>query len=270
MPIRIWHQSYTDLSRLPGYRAMLGDHARAICGPETTVDLHGIRPGTYPEGMPPVAMTKFNYGLKLTDLQVVDNIVTAEREGYDAVAISCFLDPGLEEARSLVDIPVVSSCETALLVSSTVARSFGFLTLDENMAAYLRKLVVHHGFGGKVNVVAAFDPPIDEHELDHAFAGSTEFVERFSDQARKLIARGADIIVPAEGVLNIALVRNGVQAVDGTPVLDSYGSLVAFAEMMVQLRRKSGLQVSRVGEYAKPPDDVVANLRHIVSDIMAR
>ena len=40
-------------------------------------------------------------------------------EGYDAVAVSCFADPGLELARSLVDIPVVSSCETALLVAST-------------------------------------------------------------------------------------------------------------------------------------------------------
>lgn len=270
MAIRIWHQSYTDLTRLPGYKAMLAEHARAICGPDTRVDLHGLRPGTYPDGMPPVAMTKYHYGLRLTDLQVIDNIVAAERAGYDAVAISCFLDPGLEEARSLVDIPIVSSCETALLISSTVARSFGFLTLDENMAAYLRRLVVHHGFGDKVTVVAALDPPINEFELDRAFAGSPEFVERFSKQARALIAGGADIIVPAEGVLNIALVRNGVQAIDGTPVLDSYGALLALAETLVTLRRKSGLQVSRVGAYAKPPDAVIANLRGIVSDIMAR
>ncbi len=270
MPIRIWHQSYTDLTHLPGYRSMLAEHAAAVCRPDTVVDLHGVRPGTYPEGMPPVAMTKYNYGLKLTDLQVIDNIVAAEREGYDAVAISCFLDPGLEEARSLVDIPVVSSCETALLVSSAVSRSFGLLTLDENMAVYLRKLIVHEGFGEKVKIVAALDPAIDEFELDRAFAGSREFVERFSRQARELIAGGADIIVPAEGVLNIALVRNGVQSIDGTPVLDSYGSLLSFAEMMVQLRRTSGLQVSRVGAYAKPPETVVTHLRHIVSDIMAR
>lgn len=270
MPIRIWHQSYTDLTRLPGYQSMLAAHAAAVCRPGTVVDLHGVRPGTYPEGMPPVAMTKYNYGLKLTDLQIIDNIVTAEREGYDAVAISCFLDPGLEEARSLVDIPVVSSCETALLVSSAVSRSFGFLTLDEHMAAYLRKLIVHAGFDEKVNVVAALDPPIDEFELDRAFAGSPEFVERFSIQARGLIAGGADIIVPAEGVLNVALARNQVRAVDGTPVLDSYGSLLAFAEMMVQMWRATGLQVSRVGAYAKPPDELVANLHHIVSDILAR
>jgi Asp/Glu/hydantoin racemase len=266
--MRIWHQSYTDLTRLPGYAGMLAAHAKAICGAGTTVDLHGLRPDTYPEGFPPVAMVGYRYATRLADLQVIDNIITAERQGYDAVAISCFLDPGLEEARSMVNIPVVSSCETALLISSTVARSFGFLTLDETMAAYLRKLVVHYGFGDRVNVVAALDPPMDEFELDRAFAGSPEFVSRFSAQSEALSAGGADIIVPAEGVLNVALVRNGVREVKGAPVLDSYGSLLAMAEALITLRRKSGLTVSRVGEFAQPPAEVVSGLRSIVGDIM--
>lgn len=266
--MRIWHQSYTDLTRLPGYAGMLAAHAKAVCGPDTVVDLHGLRPGTYPDGMPPVAMVGYRYATHLADLQVIDNVMTAEREGYDAVAISCFLDPGLEEARSMVDIPVVSSCETALLISSTVARAFGFLTLDETMAAHLRKLVVEAGFGERVRMVEALEPPIDEHELDDAFAGSPGFVARFSDQARGLIARGADIIVPAEGVLNVALVRNGVRTVDGAPVLDSYGALLGLAETMVRLRRHCGLSVSRAGAYARPPDTLMPGLRGIVADIM--
>lgn len=267
--MRIWHQSYTDLTRLPGYAGMLAEHAKAISGPDTVVDLHGLRPGTYPEGMPPVAMVGYSYATHLADLQVIENIITAEREGYDAVAISCFLDPGLDDARSMVDIPVVSSCETALLISSMVGRSFGFLTLDETMAGYLRKLVVRHGFGDRVKVVAAMDPPIDEHELDRAFAGSPEFVERFSAQAGRMVAEGADVIIPAEGVLNVALVRNGVRSVADAPVLDSYGSLLGLAETMVRLRQSSGLGVSRAGDYAKPPAAVIPGLRGIVAEIMA-
>ena len=266
--MRIWHQSYTDLTRLPGYKDMLAAHARAVCGPDTVVDLHGLRPCTYPEGVPPIAMVGYTYATRLADLQVIENIVAAERQGYDAVAISCFLDPGLEEARSLVDIPVVSACETALLVSSLVGRSFGLLTLHEGMAAYLRGLVARYGFDGRVKMVAAMDPPIDEHVLDRAFAGSPEFVAHFTEQAERLIAQGADVIIPAEGVLNCALVRNGVRAVGGAAVLDSYGSLVALAEMMVQLRRKSGLETSRQGAYARPPAAMIPGLRSIVADIM--
>jgi Asp/Glu/hydantoin racemase len=270
MTIRIWHQSYTDLTRLPGYRSMLAEHARAICGPETVVDLHGLRPGTYPEGMPPIEMVAYRYPLRLADMQVIDNIITAERKGYDAVAISCFLDPGLEEARSMVSIPVVSSCETALLVSSAVARSFGFVTLNEAMAAYLRELVDRYGFGERVKTIAAMDPPIDEHELDLAFAGSPAFVERFSRDAARILGKGVEIIIPAEGVVNIALVRNKVRAVGNAPVLDSYGSLLGFAEMMVQLQRKSGLKTSRLGAYAAPPQGLVPNLRGIAADILSQ
>lgn len=267
--IRIWHQSYTDLSALPGYRAMLAEHARAVCGPDTVVDLHGLRPGTYPDGMPPIDMVAWRYPQRLADIQVVENIVTAERQGYDAVAVSCFLDPGLEEARSMVSIPVVSSCETALLVASAVARSFGLITLSEAMAAHLRRLADDYGFRDRVKVIAALDPPMNEHEVDAAFAGSPAFVERFSRQASVLLGQGVDIIIPAEGVLNIALVRNQVRAITTAPVLDSYGSLLAFAEMMVQLRRRSGLQTSRRGAYASPPSGLVPNLHGILAAVLS-
>jgi len=270
MTIRIWHQSYTDLNRLPGYAAMLQDHARWVCGPDTVVDLHGVEPGTYHTDVAPVEMIGYNWPNHLVFVQIVENAIRAEREGYDAVAISCFLDPGLEAARSMVDIPVVSSCETALLVSSAVARAFGLLTLDEVFVGKLHELVRRDGYQDRVKVVAAMDPPIDEHQLDQAFAGSPEFTEEFSRQADRLTARGADLIIPAEGVLNTVLVRNEVREIDGTPVLDSYGSLLAFAEMLVQLRRRSGLSVARGGAYARAPRKFVENLRRITVDYLSK
>lgn len=268
MGIRIWHQSLTDLTLLPGYSAMLQDHARRICGSETNVDLHGLLPGTYPDGMAPIEMGRYRWGHHLAFVQVVENVMRAQREGYDAVAISCFIDPGLEEARSVVDIPVVSSLETALLVSSAIGRAFGLLTIDEPMARTLRELVDRYGFTNRVAAVEAMDPPITEFELDRAFGGSPEFVERFARQARRMIAEGCDVIIPAEGVVNTVLVRNGFHALDGTPVLDSYGSLLAFAEMLVQLRRRSGLSIGRRGAYAQPPESLVRHLRRITAEVL--
>jgi allantoin racemase len=118
-------------------------------------------------------------------------------------------------------------------------------------------------------MVAALDPPIDEHELDRRLRRLAR-VRRADSPPRPsaLVAQGADVIIPAEGVLNVALVRNGVRAVAGAPVLDSYGSLIALAETMVRLRRASGLGVSRAGGYAKPPAAVMPALRGIVADIM--
>ena len=268
MGIRIWHQSLTDLTLLPGYAAMMRDHARRVCGADTVVDLHGLAPGTYPEGMPPIDMVRFRWAHHLAFIQVVENAMRAEREGYDAVAISCFVDPGLEEARSVVSIPVVSSLETALLVSSTIGRAFGLLTIEEAMARTLRELVHRYGFSARVAAVSALDPPITEFELDRAFAGSPEFTERFAREARRMVADGCDVVIPAEGVVNTVLVRNGLESVDGTPVLDSYGSLLAFAEMLVQLRRRSGLSIGRSGAYAQPPESLVRHLRRVTTGIL--
>lgn len=265
MAIRIWHQSFTDLTQLPGYAKMLAEHAQRICGPDTVVDLHGLRPGTCPSGMAPIDMSRYRWAERLGALQVVENAMQAEREGYDAVAISCFLDPGLEEARSVVDIPVVSSCETALLISSAVGRAFGLLTIDEAMAVVLRELVRRYSFVDRVTTVEALQPAITEYEFDAAFAGSPAFARRFSEQAARLVAAGSDVIIPAEGVVNTVLVGNEVQEVSGVPVLDPYGALLAFAEMLVQLRRKSGLPIGRRGVYARPPEPIIRHLRKVTS-----
>lgn len=266
--MRIWHQSITDLTRLPGYADMLLEHGRQVCDPGTVVDLHGVRPGTYPPGVAPIEMGRSRWSGHLRAVQIVENAMRAEREGYDAVAISCFVDPGLEEARGLVDIPVVSSLETALLVSSTVGRAFGLLALEESMAYRLRQLVRGYGFEHRVVAVAPLEPPLTEHELDRAFAGSRDFVESFTAQARALIRQGADVIIPAEGVLNTALVRNGVREVDGVPVLDSYGAVLGMAQMLVRLRSRSGLRVGRGAAYFRPSAPVVDHLRRVTGEAL--
>lgn len=271
MPTKIWHQSITDLERLPGYAAMLGEHARQVGGVDVRVDLHGVLPQTYPPGMAPVEMTRFRWAHHLVFDQFVENAVRAEAEGYDAVAISCFVDPALELARSAVDIPVVSSCETALLVSATVGHAFGMITIDRSMVRIVRELACRYGFGDRVRFVTTLDPPMNEFELDEAFHGRGPLVERFTAEARRLVAlHDVDVLIPAEGVLNTMLVRNQVREVDGVPVLDSYGALLQMADMMVRLRRTTGLTAARRMAYAKPPPELMRHLRRLTSGVLEK
>jgi allantoin racemase len=259
--MRIWHQSFTDLDRLPGYAGMLAELGRRVCSTGTVVDLHGVRPDTYPEGVAPVDLGGYRWVFEMIQFQIVENCLRAEREGYDAVAISCFADPGLELVRSLVDIPVVSSLETALLVSSTIGRRPGLMTLDDSMVRMIDRLVGDYGFRERLVGIDHLQPPLTELDLDKGFSGSAELVERFRANARRLIANGADVVIPAEGVLNTLMVRNGLEEVDGVPVLDSYGAVLAMAEMLVNLKNRAGVRVSRSGAYAKPPASTVDHIR---------
>lgn len=104
-PIRIWHQSFTDLTVMPIYRKTLSEHAKAVMGSEAEVRVHGLRPGTYAEACAPIAAIRHRWVAAVQELQVADAALVAEREGFHAMAIGCFFDPGLREARSLVEIP---------------------------------------------------------------------------------------------------------------------------------------------------------------------
>ncbi len=269
MKSKIWHQSMTDLDRLPGYRAMLAEHAERVGAGDFSVDVHGVRPGTYLPGMPPVELTRYPWAHHLIFDQFVEAAVQAEAEGFEAMAISCFVDPGLELARSAVDIPVVSSSESALLVATSIGTSFGLLTIDQSMVRILNRLVARYGFGPRVKVVEALRPAMDEFELDSAFSGGGVMIERFIAHARDLVRQhDIDVLIPAEGVLNTVLVRNQVREVDGVPVLDSYGALLHHAHMLVQLHRRTGLCVGRRGAYARPPTQVIRHLRELTAAVL--
>lgn len=269
MANRIWHQSMTDLDRLPGYRAALAEHAGRVGAGDFEVTLHGIRPETYPDGVAPVALTRYPWAHHLIFDQIVENAVRAQAQGYDAIAISCFVDPALALVRSAVDIPVVSSCETALQVASTVGTAFGLITIDRSMVRVLRELVAAYGCAGRVLAIESLDPPVDEFELDEAFRGRGPLVERFRAHARALMQRhDIDVLIPAEGVLNTMLARNAVRDVDGVPVLDSYGALLQHADMLMRLRRRAGLATGRRAAYAQPPLEIMNHLRRLTASVL--
>ena len=52
MSIRIWHQSFTVLSDLGPYDDALKAHFAKVARPDTIIDQHGMRPGTYRTNYP--------------------------------------------------------------------------------------------------------------------------------------------------------------------------------------------------------------------------
>ncbi len=61
----------------------------------------------------------------------IDRAVEAERQGYDAVFISCNLDIGLYECRQMCTIPVTATLEAAALTAHMMGRRFSLLSVDD-------------------------------------------------------------------------------------------------------------------------------------------
>jgi allantoin racemase len=70
---------------------------------------------------------------------LLDAIVNAEKQGYDAVVIACFGDPGVEIARELVSIPVLGPLNVSLHVSQMIGHRTLHLVPEYARGRYFSK-----------------------------------------------------------------------------------------------------------------------------------
>lgn len=249
--MKIWHQSFTVLDDLGAYQDALKKHFTAVARPDTEIHLHGMSPGTYNTNYPgsDIRHASLQY---VHGLQFMSAAVQAQQQGYDAFALSTLPEPALREIRALVDIPVIGYGESAMITACVLGRKFGVLNFIEDMDELIKENVKGHGlesrFAGARPVGFTFNDVLD------GFDDPTRLIERFNDAARRLIAEGADVIIPGEAPLNVLMARHGVSSVDGVPILDSLATWVKHAEMMVDLRRLCNTKPSRRGYYHKLPE----------------
>ena len=107
--------------------------------------------------------------------QLLTAVVDAEKEGFDAVVIACCSDPGLQDAKDLVSIPVTAPMEAAVYTAASIGR-LGIIAPrietgeNENLPSdsnWVRKLIhqygVSHNFAG-VRFAPAPHPSANETE----------------------------------------------------------------------------------------------------------
>ena len=261
MPLRLWHQSMTELAGLGAYRDFLIAHAGSILGDEATVQVEGLRAGSYHGRTPTSALGNAFVYHRVVD-QIIDNAIRAERDGFDAFVIGSFSEPFLREIRSAVGIPVVGIVEATMLVSCSLGRRIAPIANAPQIAAIVQSAVEKHKLQERVLETVALDPPMHEAELVAAAAADPAAVVRaFTRAAEHAIThQGADVIVPAEAILATLLIANKVQQIQGAPVVDVLAIAWRYAVMMVRLRRDCGIEVSRAGPYARTDPELVALL----------
>lgn len=248
--MRIWHHSFTVLENLPAYREGLDRHFRKIARPDTEVVLHGMHPKTYQTNYPGIDI-QYSYFQTLHSQQFVLGALEAERQGFDAFAIMTLPEPSIEEVRAIVDIPVVGYGESAMLVSGLVGRRCGVLMFIDEMAPAIGRNAQRLGLGDRF--VGAFDVGFAFNDVLAAYDDPGGLLDRFREAARRLIALGADAIIPGEAPLCLLLSLNGVAEVDGVPVIDPLAATIKLAELSVDLRRLTGLAPAKTGYFSKQP-----------------
>ncbi len=162
--------------------------------------------------------------------EVLQRTVEAEKEGFDAVVIYCFSDPGLAAARQAVKIPVVGPGETSMAVACMLGQRISVITTLSNGVSRARMKLQQNGFNmNRLLSVYGLDiPVVDLRENEQQTkARLTQIVET------AVLKDGAEVIVM--GCLGLAGYGKEAEARFDIPIIDPAFLAVSTAGMFSKL-----------------------------------
>lgn len=205
--------------------------------PDTQVDV--VNPAVGPEAI------ENAYDESRAVPEMLKLVQRAPQQGYDAVVIACFSDPGLDAARELVDIPIVGIQEASMYLAASIGPYFGVLTTLERRVPVRKRYAESLGLGGKLVATPVLNIPVAE------TVGSLERMRAIAmDKAREAIADGAEVLIM--GCAGLGDWSREIQRELGVPVINPNGAGLKLAESLVDLR----LSHSKVRSF-QPPRHVV-------------
>jgi len=242
MTYKIWFQGATDKVHMAPYIAKVEAHLKSILDPEFSATFHT----TTPPATTTHAITEFRIARNL-----IRNAVEAEKQGYDAMAITHFQDAGLAEVKSVAEIPVLGLGETTLFHACTLGRKLGLITINPVFIPWHEDQVIRYGLQQRVVGVRAVEATVAD--FINAFADKKAFdalYPKWEKEARWLLNNGADVIVPAGG-LPMMLFSGEFE---GAPVVNGVTLIAKSAELAIKLRKLGMAKVSRRSNFVKPPE----------------
>ena len=238
------------------YAQNLGTVLRDAAAPGTEIEIHGLGPGK-------AIADQYRYLEYLDTAEILENGLRAEREGYDAFLVGNVFEPGLHALRELLNIPVLGLCEASVHLASLMGASFSVVNVNRKFTRRVMENIAHSGLAGRM--VSIDEMHVERgRTLDLAFedpAIRNEVIGQFRAAARIGIAKGAETVIPAGGIVMTILAFAGVHNVDDVPIVNGLIALVKVAEMAVQIRKLTGGFTSKRGMYAPPSGALLADVR---------
>ena len=159
-----------------------------------------------------------------------DRCAMAQRDGFDAVIIHCFIDPGLRAARERVRIPVVGPGEVTLSAGASLSGKIGMVTPSNETVDSHWEQVTGLGLQRRFVGIEAIEGPL----LPFPKQDPGAMTEALVAAGRKLVEKGAELICPS----GLAYIPIRVSAIEvsrrlGIPVLDPGLLSVRTAEMLI-------------------------------------
>jgi len=177
----------------------------------------------------------------------------AAQEGFDALAIGCFYDVALHDAREISgEMMVTASCEASCEIAATLANRFGIIVGRQKWVHQMQAIV--HSYGHCDRLTGFY--PVD--------LGVTDFQKDHAETARRLVAAGRKAVEQdkAEALILGCTMEIGfykeVEHALRVPVIDVAIAALKRAEYGALLKRQCGWIPSRRWSCEPPPEEEIA------------
>lgn len=262
--MKLWYQSMSRQKAWSDYSKALPRILDSVKDPGTEIEVHGI---TKVGGV----ADQFHYLDYLESGEVMTNVQVAMKRGFDAFLIGNIGDPGLKMCREIADIPVLGLCETSLHLACQMGRSFSLVTINEKFTPRILDNVQYYGLSSRM----ACWNRMKVDRILHLNAGFTDrkarknIIDQFLKAANANVEAGAEVVIPAGGVVMALLAVAGIHQADRhTPILNGITALVKQAEAVVKINRIMGGKFpSKRLYYAPPSPDQIDEIRKYYGNI---
>ena len=253
--MKLWYQSLARQAQTIDYGADLKKVIARAAEPGTTVHVQGLN-----EAAGIGAHFRF---LEYHDTrEVIYNALEAEKSGYHAFLIGNITDAGLREARELLNIPVLGLSETTLHMASIMGASFGLVAIAERWVPRLMENVERYGLRSKLAGIEVLETsPLELRKAFRDDARRRDVIANFTAAGEKLLAKGAEVLIPAGGEVGVFIVEAGLFELHDAPVVSGVMELVKMGEMAVRLHALTGRFTSKRLTYSGPPGDFLTRIR---------
>jgi len=143
-----------------------------------------------------VAINGLHHQLRVPAL--IEKVIEAERTGFDAVIQSNTYDPGVEQARLAVRIPVVGILRATCHVAACLAHRVGVTILVDSMIPYTRCILRDYGLTSLVTSIKA----VGMYETGDLAKVREPIKKKVIELAKELKAEGAELVIPLGGRLS--------------------------------------------------------------------
>lgn len=222
------------------YNQELREVAQSVAAPDVLIEVDNIKQGN--------TSIESRWDRMINAPHVVNMVVQAEKDGFDGVFVSDFDYCGVEEAREVVDIPVIGGFRPSAYTAMMLSEQFAIITILQSTVDMQRSHT--RLFGIEPNFAAIIPINLPVHEL----AQKEKVIEKTYQCAVEAIDQhGADsILLGCTGFMHIARpVADRLYQHYGIniPVIDPNHAAVGYLDLLIRNRQWQ----SRL-TYAVPPN----------------